>query len=417
MLTMEEQFMIRHLLNEGLSISEISRITGHDRKTIRKYKYKKEPLKYGKRPSKISILDPYKDHIKSRLEDHDLSAIVLLDEIKELGYPGGYTLVKEFVRTIKRNKRIPAEYRYETGPGIQAQADWGEIEKIIVDGIETKLYCFTMVLGYSRTRYVEFTIDTKTETFIQCHINAFQFFGGITKEILYDNTKNVVLKRALKSSDSQWNPLFEDFFRYYGFIPRLCKPGKRGAKTKGKVERLIGYLKYNFLIGREYNSIQELNCQCYQWLEKVNSKPHGTTKIPPNDRIKEEKLMPFNAKTPYLIVRTEYRKITKECYFSYMGNLYSVPWKYAGLQAQLRIQNKDMQVFVNGENICNHVVRESSGNRIDENEHFDGLLKEIRNRNRSDHERRIKTLKTAAPKVEKRPLVEYDIFCGGDNND
>lgn len=417
MLTMEEQFMIRHLLNEGLSISEISRITGHDRKTIRKYKYKKEPLKYGKRPSKISILDPYKDHIKSRLEDHDLSAVVLLDEIKELGYPGGYTLVKEFVRTIKRNKRIPAEYRYETGPGIQAQADWGEIEKIIVDGIETKLYCFTMVLGYSRTRYVEFTIDTKTETFIQCHINAFQFFGGITKEILYDNTKNVVLKRALKSSDSQWNPLFEDFFRYYGFIPRLCKPGKRGAKTKGKVERLIGYLKYNFLIGRDYNSIQELNGQCYQWLEKVNSKPHGTTKIPPNDRIKEEKLMPFNAKTPYLIVRTEYRKITKECYFSYMGNLYSVPWKYAGLQAQLRIQNKDMQVFVNGENICNHVVRESSGNRIDENEHFDGLMKEIRDRNRSDHERRIKTLKTAAPKVEKRPLVEYDIFCGGDNND
>jgi len=417
MLTMEEQFMIRHLLNEGLSISEISRITGHDRKTIRKYKYKKELLKYGKRPSKISILDPYKDHIKSRLEDHDLSAVVLLDEIKEMGYPGGYTLVKEFVRTIKRNKRIPAEYRYETGPGIQAQADWGEIEKIIVDGIETKLYCFTMVLGYSRTRYVEFTIDTKTETFIQCHINAFQFFGGITKEILYDNTKNVVLKRALKSSDSQWNPLFEDFFRYYGFIPRLCKPGKRGAKTKGKVERLIGYLKYNFLIGRDYNSIQELNGQCRQWLEKVNSKPHGTTKIPPNDRIKEEKLMPFNAKTPYLIVRTEYRKITKECFFSYMGNLYSVPWRYAGLQAQLRIQNKDMQVFVNGKNICNHVIYENSGNRFRENEHFDGLMKEIRDRNRSDHERRIKTLKTAAPKVEKRPLVEYDIFCGGDNND
>ena len=414
---MEEQFMIRHLLNEGLSISEVSRITGHDRKTIRKYKYKKEPLKYRKRPSKISILDLYKDHIRSRLENHDLSAVVLLDEIKELGYPGGYTLVKEFIRTIKRNKRIPAEYRYETGPGIQAQVDWGEMEKIIIDNIETKLYCFTMVLGFSRMRYVEFTTDSKTETFIQCHINAFQYFGGVTKEILYDNTKNVVLRRALKSSDSEWNPLFEDFFKYYGFIPRLCKPGKRGAKTKGKVERLIGYVKNNFYIGREYNSVQELNNQSIYWLDKVNRKPHGTTKIPPIDRLEEEKLVPFNSKTPFQIVRTEYRKITKDCFFSYMGNLYSVPWKYAGLQAQLRIQNRDMQVFVNGENICNHVICENSGNAVHVKEHFEGLLKEIMGRNRSDHERRIKTLKTAAPKVEKRPLVEYDIFCGGDNND
>ena len=417
MLDMEEQFMIRHLLNEGLSISEISRRTGHDRKTIRKYKFEKLPLNSKGRKQKGSILDPYKDYINSRLGMYDLSAIRLLEEIQDMGYPGGYTLVKKFVRYIKRNKRIPAEYRFETGPGIQAQADWSEMENIIIDGIETKLYCFNMVLGFSRMRYVEFTIDTKTETFIQCHINAFQYFGGVTKEILYDNTKNVVLYRALKSSDSTWNPLFEDFFKYYGFIPRLCKPGKRGAKTKGKVERLVGFVKGNFYIGREYESIPDLNAQSNNWLEKVNSKPHGTTKIPPIDRIKEEKLMPFNAKTPYLIIRTEYRKITKECFFSYMGNLYSVPWKYAGLQAQLRIQNKDMQVFVNGKNICRHVIRENSGNRFRESEHFDGLLKEIRDRNRSDHERRIKTLKTAAPKVEKRPLVEYDIFCGGDNDD
>jgi transposase len=417
MLDMEEQFMIRHLLNEGLSISEISKRTGYDRKTIRKYKYEKIPIKCKGRKPKGSILDPYKEHIISRLEDYELSAIRLLEEIQDMGYLGGYTLVKKFVRTIKRNKRIPAEYRYETGPGIQAQADWGEMENIIIDGIETKLYCFTMVLGFSRMRYVEFTIDAKTETFIQCHINAFQYFGGVTKEILYDNTKNVVLYRALKSSDSTWNPLFEDFFKYYGFIPRLCKPGKRGAKTKGKVERLIGFVKGNFYIGREYNSVQELNNLCNNWLEKVNRKPHGTTKIPPINRLIDEKLIAFNTKTPYQIVRTEYRKIAKDCFFSYMGNLYSVPWKYAGLQAQLRIQNKDMQVFVNGENICNHVVCEGSGNAVRVKEHFEGLLKEIMGRNRSDHERRIKTLKTAAPKVEKRPLVEYDIFCDGDNND
>jgi len=271
-----------------------------------------------------------------------------------------------------------------------------------------------MVLGYSRTRYVEFTIDVKTETFIQCHINAFQFFSGVTKEVLYDNTKNVVLKRALKSSDSKWNPLFEDFFRYFGFIPRLCKPGKRGAKTKGKVERSIGYIKDNFYLGREYDSIQDLNNKAFQWMQRVNNKPHGTTKIPPFERIEEEKLMPFDEKSSYQIVRTEYRKIMKDCYFSYMGNLYSVPYCYAGLQAMLRIQNKKMQVFVNGQNICEHVCREGSGHVTRKKEHFEGLLKEIMQRNRTEHNTRIKKLKMPhIPDVEHRSLVEYEIFCGG----
>ena len=409
--------MIRHLYNEGLNISEISRKTGRDRKTVRKYVQQSNLGKSNKRQSKGSILDPYKDHIRSRLENYPLSAVRILEEIREKGYPGGYTIVKDFVRTIKRSQEIPAEYRYETGPGIQAQGDWGEIDKIEVDGKIRKLYCFALILGYSRDRYVEFTLDTKTETFIQCHINGFEYFGGITKEILYDNTKNVVLKRALRSSDSEWNPLFKDFFQYYGFIPRLCKPGKQGAKTKGKVERLVGYVEDNFYLGREYDSMSELNYLAHEWLERVNRKPHGTTKIPPHERLKEEKLIPFNEKSPYQIVRTEYRKISRDCYFSYMGNLYSVPWRYAGLQTKLQIQNRKMQVFVNGKNVCEHVCREGSGKTVRINEHFEGLLKEIMSRNRTEHEQRIKRLKMPAPEVEKRPLVEYDIFCGGDSNE
>jgi transposase len=419
MLDMEEQFMIRHLINEGVSISEISRKTGHDRKTVRKYKLQKKPVKYKKRPPKGSILDPYKDHIKARLELYDLSAVVLLKEIKKIGYPGSYTIVKDFVRTVKKSKRIPAEYRYETGPGIQAQVDWSEIDEIIIDGQKKTLYCFSMVLGFSRGRYTKFTLDVKTETFILSHINAFNYFGGVTKEILYDNTKNVVIKRAIRSSDSQWNSLFEDFFKYFGFIPRLCKPGKRGAKTKGKIERVIGYVKNNFYLGRDYDSIQDLNNQALEWLDEVNRLPHGTTKIPPFDRLEEEKLMPIDDKSPYQIVRTEYRKISKDCFFSYMGNLYSVPWKYAGLQAELRIQNRNMKVSVNGKNICEHVCREGSGNVVRVSEHFEGLLKEIMGRNRDDHEKRIRKLKVVAPVVEKRPLVEYDVFSdsGGDINE
>lgn len=408
--------MIGRLKEEGLSISEISRITGHCRKTVRKC-IQEGKLNGGySRPHQDSILDPYKKYIEDRLENYPLTAKRLFEEIREQGYPGRYTLVKEFIRPIRASQRIQAEMRYETQPGVQTQADWADMDKIIIDGAKKTLYCFTMILGFSRTRYIEFTLDTKTETFIQCHLNAFEYFGGITKEILYDNTKNVVLKRALKSSDSTWNPMFEDFFRHFGFFPRLCKPGKEGAKTKGKVENLVKYTKKDFYLGREYDSIPNLNSQAFEWLHKVNSEIHRTTKIPPFERLKEEKLNPFDKFSPYQIVRTEYRRIQRDCYFQYQGNLYSVPWKYAGCHAKLLIQNDKMMVFVNGNNICRHTCREGSGKTVRVSEHFDGLMKEIMGRNRTRHEKRIQSLKVKAPIVEKRPLVEYDIYLGDAND-
>jgi transposase len=411
MKTMEEQYMIRHYWEQGLSKSAISRETGHDRKTIRKYLLTGEIKSYKKRKPTEKLLDPYKGFIKSRLEEfEELSAERLFEDIQEQGYKGGYSTVRDYVRVIRPSIIIQAEYRYETKPGIQSQADWGTIGDIFIDGEKRTLYCFTMILGYSRMRYVEFTLDMKTETFIQCHLNAFEFFGGITREILYDNTKNVVLHRALKANDSTWNPMFEDLFKHFGFLPRLCKPGKEGAKTKGKVEALVKYVKKNFYLGRDYESIPDLNSKAYQWMLKVNAKPHGTTKIPPIERLKEEKLNPFDKFSPFQIVRTETRKISRDCYFSYLGNLYSVPWKYAGHPVTLRIQNNKMMVFVNGENICQHTCREGRGTTVRVSEHFEGLLKKIRGRNEIRHEKRIESLKIKAPVVENRPLVQYDIY-------
>jgi transposase len=415
MLEMEEQFMIRRLKDDGLSISAISREIGCCRATVRKFLRKDTLMSYKPRAPKEKKLDPYRKYIEKQLDMYEeMSAWVLFERIQAKGYTGGYTTVKDFVRPIKKAKRILAEIRFETGPGIQAQVDWGDVDTIMVDGVPTNLYCFTMVLGYSRQRYTIFTLDTTTETFLQCHLHAFEYFGGVTKEILYDNTKNVVLKRALRSSDSQWNPMFEDFFRHFGFMPRLCKPGKEGAKTKGKVEALVKYVKYNFYIGREYDSLIDLNNQAFQWMEKVNRLPHGTTKIPPVERLAEEKLGPFDQFSPYQIVRTEYRKISRDCYFSYMGNLYSVPWKYAGFQVELRIQNRKMLVFVNGNNICEHTRREGSGMTVRVSDHFDGLLKEKMSRNKENHRKRIESLKVKAPEVERRPLVEYDVFMEGE---
>ena len=142
-------------------------------------------------------------------------------------------------------KQPLAVYRYETKPGHQAQVDWGECGETFLDGENRKLYCFSMILGYSRMRYAEFTLSQDVHTLIRCHINAFQYFGGVPEEILYDNMKTVIIRKFFLSKDSKWNQIFSDFSRHYGFILRTCKPYT--PKTKGKIENTIRIHQTGFL--------------------------------------------------------------------------------------------------------------------------------------------------------------------------
>ena len=140
-------------------------------------------------------------------------------------------------------------------PGKQGQMDWGFFEDHLVyeDGKWKKLYCFLMILGYSRMRYIEFVTDMSTNTLILCHQNAFRYFGGYPEEILYDNMKQVVIKRLLKQEDSTLNRQFEDFAGFYGFKPILCRPYR--GQTKGKVERTVQFVRDNFMVGIKNNPL------------------------------------------------------------------------------------------------------------------------------------------------------------------
>jgi transposase len=291
---MEEWLLIKELFYRGFNKSEIARITGFDRKTVRKYLLQNTVPEPQKRPLKPSKLDPYKPYILEKLNEGPYTAVRLFREIQEMGFNGGETIVRDFIRKVRPKQGVPAIIRYETKPGIQSQVDWGELGTIEVDGKLKKLFCFNMILGYSRMRYVEFTLSMDTPTLIQCHINAFDHFRGYTQEILYDNMKQVVIKRALKSSDSEWNSQYEDFFKHYGFIPRLCRPYR--PQTKGKIENTVGYVKRDFFLGRRFTSLDNLNAQVHKWLKIVNSTVHGTTYQIPLERLKET------------------RKVSKDCY-------------------------------------------------------------------------------------------------------
>jgi transposase len=414
MLDMEEFLVLRDLFNQGWSISEIARETGHSRTTVRKYLHSQVPPKSENRSKRPSKLDDYKEYIDRQLQEYPLTAARIYREIQEQGFEGKYTIVKDYVRDTRPKAGVPAVYRYETKPGVQAQVDWAECGYIEIDGSRRKLYCFTMVLGYSRMRYAEFTLRIDVHTLIQCHINAFQRFGGYPREILHDNMKQIVLKRGLKSSDSDWNSKFEDFFTHYGFVPRLCRPYR--PQTKGKIENTVGFVKRDFFMGGKFRSFSDINSQLQGWLSRVNSTVHGTTHEIPQDRFKEESLhlQNIDQAPPYHNVREETRKISRDAYISYLGNRYSVPYRFAGRTSILRISDTSFTVFVGSDEICTHEILQGRGRVSRNKDHFKGLLSEILKQNSLHPIKGSNILKFENPDVEHRSLAVYDAFVEGD---
>ncbi len=406
MFTVEEIFVIRDLHHQGLNISQISRETGYHRNTVRKYLTAQTMPVPAPRKVRPSKLDPFKEYIQQRIRDYPLSAARIYREIQERGFDGKYTIVKDYIRKIRPPTSVPAVFRFETKPGVQSQVDWGECGHLNVDGRRRKLYCFSMILGYSRMRYVVFTLSTDTYTLIQCHLGAFEYFGGYTEEILYDNIKTVILKRALRAREHQWNPKFEDFFSHHGFIPRLCKP--YCPQTKGKIENTIGYVKRDFLLGGTFSSLDDMNRQVLQWCNRVNGTPHGTTNEIPFDRLHQENLKSIQAIPPYLLRREEHRKISREAYISYLGNRYSVPYRYAGREAVVEIQSDQMVVRVGTETVCRHTIVPGHARIIREKKHFSGLLAEVMRCNAQSGAASRPLFQMTGPEVEHRPLSAYE---------
>ncbi|MCL5439627.1 MAG: IS21 family transposase [Candidatus Thermoplasmatota archaeon] len=390
---LEEWRMIRNMKENGMSIKSIARELHISRNSVRKY-IKSEPSKKA-RKRKASKLDPYRDKIRDLVEKYNLSTVRILEELRKLGYTGGYTILKEYCHDLRKDRRILAVYRYETDPGKQSQVDFGEFGHIDVDGKRRKLYAFSIILGYSRMRYAEFTTDISTENVIKMHLNAFRYFGGYTDTILYDNMKQVVLERRIRASESVFNGKFRDFSEYYGIIVRLCYPYR--AQTKGKIENTIKYVRYNFWAGRSFSDLNDINRQCIEWLNKVNAQIHGTTHRIPVDLLPMENLNTIDRTPEYFTRREETRKISRDCYISWKGNRYSVPWIYAGREA-LVTEESLLRIRVDSNIIAEHEILPGSGRISRNKKHFEGLLKAIRDENTALY----------TQMVEKRDLSRYE---------
>lgn len=411
---MEQWSEIRQLSAQGLSIRAIAERLQISRDTVAKYVRAERPPRYPKRqPTDPPVLAPFHGYLENRLLCYpELNATRLFREVQSRGFKGSYNTVKRFVQPLRSSRRIQAVWRYETAPGAQMQVDWALFGHINVDGRRHQLVAFILTLGYSRAKYVEFTTDMSTPTFLRCHQNAFRHLGGYCREGLYDNTKNVVLRRAFLTAESKFNPLYLDFAGFYGITPRLCRPFR--AQTKGKVENSVRQVREDFFYGETFSSLQELNQKALRWCNENAQRPHRETGVPPIDRLDEEHLIPVEARPEFPIKQTFERKISRESYVDLWGCSYSVPWKFAGHAALLRLEHDGFVVEVRGQEIARHKISVAGHRRVRIPAHFEGLLSAIRPR-KDVVQLRLDALPSlpSGPVVERRDLAVYDTLLEG----
>ena len=290
MIRMEEWVDIKAAYKRGVPIKEICRKTGLSRNTVRRAIREDGVPKYI-RPPIPSKLDPYKEYLLNRLEEYPrITVVKLLSEIKAQGYDGGSSILADFTQPYRKDRRRTSDIRFETAPGHQAQVDWAALGIHIIGGRRYKLSLFVMILGFSRMLFAEVVTDERSDTFLACHKHAFNYFGGITNEILYDNAKVVALKRDREGI--VFNESLLDFAGVYGFAPRVCRPYR--PQTKGKVERAVRYIRDSFLEGECFSDLADMQSSLLAWLDNTaNQRIHATTKRRPIELLMDEDLHDF----------------------------------------------------------------------------------------------------------------------------
>jgi transposase len=409
------------LHRKGISQRKIARKLGISRNTVKKYiddpEFSESRWKRRKRKSQ---LDRYGDNIGSWLEeDLDYTAVWIYDRLKTMGFDGSYEIVKRRVSAIKAERQKIAYMRFETEPGYQGQVDFGEFQVERSDGSVKKLYLFSMILGYSRRIYGELIERCDLPTFLDCHMRAFDHFGGIPEQILYDRMKNVYIGKF--AGKRKFNDTLLGFALHYGFKPEVAP--SYAAWVKGKVERPYSFIREGFWRGYGFVCLETANRHLQSWLARKEKRVHGTTHEVVALRFAREK--PHLKALPVQAFDTSYRvfrKVHKDCTVRFESNSYVVPHTLVGKKIILRVKDKTMRVFSDDRLVVTYEIPEGKGHLVQDRRFYEALRKDHEMNKRKYHRaRRLKgrakhTISPLKPPydmdVEVRPMAIYDQAAG-----
>lgn len=369
---------LRHLRDQAhLTIAQIARQLGLHWQTVAKWekcpRYERRSAAPATR--RASKLDAFKPAIQRLLATHPYSAAQLFDRLREQGYDGRYTILKTYVRQV-RPPRAEAFLTLSFAPGQCAQVDWGSAGSIRVGNTRRKLSFFALVLCHSRQLYLEFTLGQSQEWWLACHQRAFEALGGVPAEVMVDNCKTAVLSHPAGQAPV-FNPAYVDFARHYGFTIKACTP--RRPQQKGRVENGVGYVKKNFLAGRELGDFASLGPAAKIWLETVaNVRMHRETRRRPIDLFDEEekpKLRPLPLAC-YDAANVRTVRATNRCRVVVETNRYSVPPAYAGQLLTLKLYADRLRLYAGQGLVAEHLRSHDKHQDIEQPDHVRTLLHE-----------------------------------------
>jgi transposase len=335
---------IQELRLRGKSKKAIARELDLDIKTVRKWSSREWAPQ--RRQAQGKALTLYEEVIVQRFREVGYNAMVMYRELQDAGYEGSSRSVRRFVGPLREAAQPEvATLRFETGPGEQAQVDWGMLG-IWIGERRVKVHLFVMVLGFSRRIFVRAYEHERLQNLLDGHQAAFARFGGRTATLLYDNPRTIVLSKDEANGTVEWNKRFKDRMDFYGVEVKLCRYYR--AQTKGKVESGVKYVKRNALAGRRFASLDDLNDWLEQWaLTIADQRIHGTTHQRPDERFDRQErvaMIPVDARPPSMESRTMSRRVSHDAFVEVETNRYPVPFVWCRAQVSVELTPAEVRI-------------------------------------------------------------------------
>ena len=411
MQTPDEVAAMLRLKGLGWGIKRIARELGCSHMTVRHYVAQGGWLPYrgGGRRRVLAGLEAW---VAERFRRHAGYADVVRQELlAEKGLKLSLRTVERAVAALRRELEAEARatIRFETPPGKQLQIDFGE-RRVLIGGESVKVYLFVATLGYSRRVYVRAFRNERQESWFAGLEGAFGHFGGVTEEVLFDNDRGLVVRHDRATGEVELNARLHAFARHWRFRPRACAPYR--ARTKGKDERGVGYVKKNAIAGRTFETWSAFEAHLEEWTREIaDQRVHGTTGEVPVERFRRAEaraLQPIAGIPPFAVARELVRKVQGDCAIEVDGNAYSVPWRLIGESVRVTLADGQLRVTHAGQEVAVHQRCTGRFERRVDPLHFTGVVGF-----------RSKAAVVPAPAADAsdpellRPLIEYERLVGG----
>ncbi len=416
MRTGDEVSVMLRLHQLGWGVKRIALELGCSKNTVRRYLAQGGWQNCRSAP-RAGQLDGLQDWLGKRFWLHRGNADVIRQELlSEKGLAVSLRTVERSVAPLRRELRAAARatVRFETPPGRQLQIDFGE-RRTMIDGAALRVYLFVATLGYSRRLHVRAFRHERQECWFDGVESAFRSFGGSTEEVLLDNARALVDRHDAQTREVTFNAKFLAFAKHWGFRPAACAPYR--ARTKGKDERGVGYVKSNAIAGRGFASWSGLEAHLEAWTREVaDVRVHGTTGEAPMERFRRDEapaLRPIGGMPRFDATRELIRRVQSDCVIEVDGNAYSVPWRLIGESVGVAITAEVLRISHAGREVAMHRQQAGRHQRAIDPAHFAGVAG---SQVRAAGGMTVAAANDAEPSSASpllRPLAEYEAAAGG----